>query len=257
MENCHDAQFWPQAEGAVIAIRPWSFSWRQLALLFVLVWASLAMVSAPAGAHEEHRRQRAAAAAAAEAKAQAAEQPSANVLQAAPAGEAGGNTMAPSTGMAGMHDMSAMEPEDRSKMTLLERTLLWLGAFHPMIIHFPIAFFPAALFTAVVGRRRPAFSAPVQFLVVAGGIVAPIAAVLGWFNAGFELVDNDKLLLVHRWLGSGIGIGGALLAFWAWRRPWEDRGAGMILSLSVMTIAIAVQGWFGASLVYGMEHMNW
>ena len=84
-----------------------------------------------------------------------------------------------------------------------------------------------------------------------------VAALLGWFNAGFELVDHDKLLLVHRWLGTAMGVGGALLAAWAWRRPWDDRGAGMILSLTVMTIAIAVQGWFGASLVYGMEHMNW
>jgi uncharacterized membrane protein len=158
--------------------------------------------------------------------------------------------------MEGMHGMS-MEPKDRSDMSVLERTLLWLGAFHPMIIHFPVAFFPAALFTAVVGRRRPAFSAPVQFLVVAGGIVAPIAALLGWFNAGFELVDHDRLLLVHRWLGTAMGVGGLSLALWAWRRPWEDRGAGMILSLTVMTIAIAVQGWFGGALVYGMEHMNW
>jgi len=229
----------------------WRFSWRELAVVFVLLWASLAVLSAPAAAHEEHRRQRAAAAAAAA----AAEQRSANVLQAAPAGQAGGNTMAPS-GMEGMHDMM-MAPEDRSKMSVLERTLLWLGAFHPMIIHFPIAFFPAALFTAVVGRRRPAFGAPVQFLVVAGGIVAPIAALLGWFNAGFELVDNDKLLLVHRWLGTAMGVGGLAMAVWAWRRPWEDRGASMILSLTAMTIAIAVQGWFGAALVYGMEHMNW
>lgn len=237
----------------------WRFSWRKVAVVFVLLWASLAVVSAPGVAHEEHRRQRAAAAAAAEqqrAAAAAAQQQSANVLQAAPAGQAGGNTMAPSAGMQGMHDMM-MEPRDRSDMNVLERTLLWLGAFHPMIIHFPIAFFPAALFTAVVGRRRPAFGAPVQFLVVAGGIVAPIAALLGWFNAGFELVDDDKLLLVHRWLGTAIGMGGLALAVWAWRRPWEDRGAGMILSLTLMTIGIAVQGWFGGALVYGMEHMNW
>ena len=249
MESRHDAQFRPEAEDRVVSPALWRLTWRKVVVLFVLLWASLAVVSAPAVAHEEHRKQRAAAAA-------AAEQRSANVLQAAPAGQAGGNTMAPSAGMEGMHDMS-MEPEDRSKMGVVERTLLWLGAFHPMIVHFPIAFFPAALFTAVVGRRRPAFGAPVQFLVVAGGIVAPIAALLGWFNAGFELVDNDKLLLVHRWLGTAMGVGGLGLAAWAWRRPWEDRGAGMILSLAVMTIAIAVQGWFGASLVYGMEHMNW
>lgn len=252
MESRHDAQFWPQAEGAMNPSVPWRFSWRKVAVVFVLLWAALAVVSAPAVAHEEHRRQRAAAAAAAA----AAEQQSANVLQAAPAGRAGGNTRAPSAGMEGMHGMS-MEPKDRTDMSVLERTLLWLGAFHPMIIHFPVAFFPAALFTAVVGRRRPAFSAPVQFLVVAGGIVAPIAALLGWFNAGFELVDHDRLLLVHRWLGTAMGVGGLSLALWAWRRPWEDRGAGMILSLTVMTIAIAVQGWFGGALVYGMEHMNW
>ena len=257
MGDSHDAQLWQEAEGAVKRGGV-LFTWRGLVLAFAVIWTSLALISAPAVGHEQHRRERAAAAAAAA----AAEQQSANVLQAAPAGQAGGNTMTPSAGMMpspsmeGMPRMS-MEPEDRSKMSVLQRTLLWLGAFHPMIIHFPIAFFPAALFTAVVGRRRPAFGAPVQFLVVAGGIVAPIAALLGWFNAGFNLVDHDKLLLVHRWLGTAMGIGGLALAVWAWRRPWEDRGAGMILSLSAMTIAIAVQGWFGASLVYGMEHMNW
>lgn len=259
MEDRRDAQFRPQAESAMTRGRSWRLTWRQLAVTFGILWASLAVISAPAVAHEEHRRQRAAAAAAA-AAAEQQKQQSSNVLQAAPAGQAGGNMMAPSPGMGmGMEGMPGMSmgPEDRSKMSFPKRTMLWLGAFHPMIIHFPIAFFPAALFTAVVGRRRPAFSAPVQFLVVAGGIVAPIAALLGWFNAGFALADTDKLLLVHRWLGTAMGVGGALLAVWAWRRPWEDRGAGMILSLTLMTIAIAIQGWFGGALVYGIEHMNW
>lgn len=258
MENRHDAQLRAQAEGAVKTVGPWKVTWRHLVAAFAIIWGSLVIISAPAAGHEAHRleRQRQEML-----RQQQQQQQSANVLQAAPAGEAGGNTMTPSPGMGmeGMHggmDMG-MAPEDRSKMSFLKRTMLWLGAFHPMIIHFPIAFFPAALFTAVVGRRRPAFSAPVQFLVVAGGVVAPIAALLGWFNAGFALVDGDRLLLVHRWLGTAMGVGGALLAVWAWRRPWEDRGAGMILSLTLMTIAIAVQGWFGGALVYGMGHMNW
>ncbi|MBA2770630.1 MAG: hypothetical protein H0U34_01230 [Sphingomonas sp.] len=150
-----------------------------------------------------------------------------------------------------------MEPTDRSSMSFPERFMDWLGRFHPIIVHFPIAFFPAALFTAVVGRRRPAFSAPVQFLVVAGGTIAPISALLGWFNGGWTMTDTDPLMAVHRWLGTGIGVGGLLLGVWAWRRPWEDRGAGMILALVGMTIAIAVQGWFGGALVHGAEHMNW
>lgn len=151
-----------------------------------------------------------------------------------------------------------MEPvRHRGSMSISDRLLDWLGRWHPIVVHFPIAFFPAALFTAVVGRKRPAFSAPVQFLVVAGGIIAPVSALLGWLNGGWTLLDSDPLMAVHRWLGTGIGVGGLLLGIWAWRRPWEDRGAAMILALTGMTIAIAVQGWFGGALVHGAEHLNW
>jgi heme A synthase len=92
---------------------------------------------------------------------------------------------------------------------------------------------------------------------VAGGIIAPISALLGWFNAGFSLSDTDPLMMAHRWLGTGIGVGGFALGIWAWRRPWEDRQVGMIAALTAMTIAIAVQGWFGGALVHGIDHLNW
>jgi uncharacterized membrane protein len=153
-----------------------------------------------------------------------------------------------------MNGMEGMDMEmDRSSMPLFERLYSWFGRLHPMIVHFPIAFFPAALFTAVVGRRRPSFSAPVQFLVVTGGIFAPIAAVAGWLNG--MSVDPDPVLTYHRWLGVVIGIAGAGLGVWAWRRPWEDRGAGMILALTVMTVAIAVQGFLGAGVTHGIDHL--
>ena len=224
--------------------------WRKLALAFTLLWASLAIMSAPAVAHKEHRKQQAAQAAAIAKQKQAAAAASQH-RQAAATGELAADEM-----HAKMGDMM-VEPTDRSSMSLPQRVMDWLGRVHPIIVHFPIAFFPAALFTAVVGRRRPAFSAPVQFLVVAGGIIAPISAMLGWFNGGWTMTDGDPLMSVHRWLGTGIGVGGLLLGLWAWRKPWEDRRAGMILALAGMTVAIAVQGWFGGALVHGAEHLNW
>ena len=142
---------------------------------------------------------------------------------------------------------------DCFKMFFFECLLAWVGRLHPMVVHFPIAFFPAALITAIAGRRKPAFAAPVQFLVVAGGIFAPIAAAAGWL-AGIG-ADPDSILTYHSWLGVAVGLAGAGLGIWAWRRPWEDRGTGMILALTIMTLAIAAQGFMGASLTHGMDHM--
>jgi uncharacterized membrane protein len=178
------------------------------------------------------------------------------MAQHGPRPEAAAPAQAPMAG----HDMSKMMEKmdgDRTGMSTLERFGDWLGRLHPIVIHFPLAFFPAALFTAVVGRRRPAYAKPVQFLVVAGGLIAPVAMVLGWLTGGLTLTDTDPLLSVHRWLGTAIGLFGLALAFWAWKRPEEDRSPGMILALAGVTAAIVVQGWFGGALVHGIEHMNW
>lgn len=210
-------------------------------LVMLISVLALSCLALPASAHEEHKK-----------KQQAAQQ----AQRASPGGRTSEAMQGGPTAAHGqMGEIMDPAETDRSSMSLGMRFLDWLGRLHPTIVHFPIAFFPAALFTAIVGRRRPAFAVPVQFLVVAGGIIAPIAAVLGWLDA--MSAHPDPVLTVHRWLGTGIGIGGLLLAVWAWRRPWEDRGAGMIVALSIMTIAIVVQGWFGGALVHGIDHMNW
>jgi uncharacterized membrane protein len=201
----------------------------------------LVSMSAPAAAHEQHKKK------------PVAEQ----VVQ---PGAQPGEPVAMQGGPTAMHgQMGEMmdAKEDRSQLSMGERLLDWLGRLHPVIVHFPIAFFPAALFTAVVGRRRPAFAAPVQFLVIAGGIIGPIAALLGWFDGGFDFASDDMLLRWHRWLGTVIGVGSLGLGLWAWRRPDANRGQGMIIGLALITAAIVVQGWFGGALVHGIDHMDW
>ena len=243
MENPVHAQFWPQTEAGVMS-RVAQRGRTTIGLWFLGLLSALAIalagLSAPAVAHEKKKHQ----------QTQQMQQ------QAAPgaAGSAAlqGGSAANHEQMSGTMDGMDMDM-DRSKLPFLERLFGWIGRLHPMVVHFPIAFFPAALLTAIVGRRRPAFSAPVQFLVVAGGIFAPIAATAGWL-AGMA-ADPEPILSYHRWLGVAIGMAGAGLGIWAWRRPWEDRGAGMVLALTIMTVAIAVQGFLGAGLTHGMDHM--
>ena len=197
----------------------------------------LVTLSAPATAHKEHKK-----------KQPVAEQ----IVQPGAKPSEPAATQMP-TGHDKMDGMMADAEMDRSEMPFFVRLADWFGRLHPAIVHFPIAFFPAALVTAIVGRRRPAFAAPVQFLVVAGGIFAPIAAAAGWI-AGLS-AEPDQILTYHRWLGVVIGIAGAGLGVGAWKRPWEDRGGGMILALTLMTIAIAAQGFLGAAITHGMEHL--
>lgn len=211
-----------------------------LALLIAIAWAG-----APAAAHKKHRHE------------------AENAVQAEPsAGQA--NVVTPVQGqrpqpdamadhMAGMPGMD--DEEDRSSMSPIGRLLDWLGRLHPVIVHFPLAFFPAAAFTAIVGRRRPAFAKPVQFLVVTGGIIAPIAAILGWLDA--TNADPGALLTVHRWLGTAIGAAGLTLAIWALKRPDEDRRPARVWALVAITAALVVQGWYGGAIVHGADHMNW
>ena len=211
---------------------------KRLAAFFALWLAALALSVSPSAAHKKDRH----------AAPVAAQQ-----------GHAAGLAASSGVPMAGhdMNDMMEKMEADRADMSTIGRFLDWIGRLHPIIIHFPLAFFPAALFTAVVGRRRPAFAKPVQFLVVAGGLIAPIAMVLGWLAGGLTLTDTDPLLRVHRWLGTAIGLSGLALAIWAWKRPEEDRRPGMIAALAGITAAIIVQGWFGGAIVHGIDHMDW
>ncbi len=217
--------------------------WKGALALWIAMGLAFALlaVSSPALAHQDHKKKQAEAARMLEQRAQ----------QGAPMMVDGKPMAAPSPGNEVMDGMDM--GMDRSKMSFLERLVDWFGRLHPMLVHFPIAFFPAALITAIAGKRRPAFATPVQFLVVAGGIFAPIAAVFGWF-AGMTS-DPEPILTYHLWLGVAVGVAGAGLGLWAWRRPWEDRGAGMILALTLMTLAIAVQGFLGAGLTHGIDHM--
>ena len=207
---------------------------RCLFAMMASVMLFIGMSGAPAFAHKGHHKK------------PAAEQQA----PATPATVAAGQPMT----MPG-HEMTDDDAVDRSQMPTLARLLDWLGRLHPIIVHFPIAFFPAALFTAIVGRRRPAFAVPVQFLVIAGGIMAPLAAIFGWLDA--MAADPDPLLTVHRWLGTGIGFAALGLGIWAWRRPDHIRGTAMLASLAIITAAIVVQGWFGGAMVHGIDHLSW
>lgn len=149
-----------------------------------------------------------------------------------------------------MEEMEAQEPK-----SFPERLFDWFGRMHPFAVHFPIALFPVALVALVLARRRGETVELIRSLIVVAGIGSVIAAALGWLNGGLTVQDTDQVLMLHRWLGTAVGLIGGVLAIWAWRRQGSVHGRGMILALSAVVALLLVQGFLGASVTHGMEHM--
>ncbi|HEX8525911.1 DUF2231 domain-containing protein [Allosphingosinicella sp.] len=198
----------------------------------LLIAALVALSSAPGVAHKDHNEM----------------------------AEANEQVEAPGVNTPGaMHEMMeehAEEMEEQRPKTFAERLMRWIGRTHPFAVHFPIALFPVALVALILARRRGETIELIRALIIVAGAASVIAAILGWFTGGFVLVDTDAVQLWHRWIGTGLAVIGGAVAVWALRRRSSVNSRGMVIALSTITLILLVQGWLGAALVHGMDHMN-
>ncbi len=164
----------------------------------------------------------------------------------------------------------AMEPEshqepgdhlhDHSPTT--PRFVAWLGRFHPAATHLPIGMLLGAAIAEIllVVTGRPGFRTAAAFCLVVGVIGAYAAAVLGWFNGGFALTDDDWIQTTHRWLGTSTALLG-LVAVALLSRALRTTRPRAVLAFRAALFAtaalICITGFFGGSLVYGIDHYAW
>ncbi len=201
----------------------------------------LALISAPAFAHEDHDKQ---AAARAQAAASAVAVPE------------GGMMAMP--GMAQDMDHGAMMADDGPK-PMPQRLYRWLGAMHPAAVHFPIALFlvAALLEIAALTLRKPVLTQGTRVIIALAAISAIAAVALGWFAMGLP-GKEDATHTYHRWLGTSIAVLG-LLSWWAkehWvRRPGRGRELIYIGALALTAAAVIVNGLLGGMLTHGMKHL--
>ena len=138
----------------------------------------------------------------------------------------------------------------------------WVGRFHPATVHFPIGLLVAAaiaeMLLIVTGK---AFFVPAgRFCVWVGAIGAAVAAMLGWFLAGFHLTDGPWILATHRWLGTSTAAWAILLLFLTELRhrtggtKWLGRYRP---ALFIGAALAAATGFFGGALVHGIDHYAW
>ena len=172
---------------------------------------------------------------------------------------------APPARTAEASSLAALEQEpsrgpETPEPSFLARTLGRLGAFHLLVIHFPIALLIAAaareFWEARQGERRP--SAIVRFCVILGAVSAVTAAVLGWLHArnGFGAA-MPQFLLLHRWLGTTAAlwaIGTAAFSESESRR--EARSNWFRAWLLIGAVLVMVAAHLGGTLVHGEDFLG-
>lgn len=145
-----------------------------------------------------------------------------------------------------------------------KHALRWLGQFHPLSTHFPVALMFVAVFAEGLAwwTRRETWLHTVRFLVILAALGAVAATVLGWVNAYFSSYSKapGALLWWHRWIATGSGIWAlicaALIVVAECREgsPERQRFRGALL---LGVVLIGVSGFLGSALIYGLDHYSW
>jgi mono/diheme cytochrome c family protein len=142
------------------------------------------------------------------------------------------------------------------------RILRWLGKFHILVIHFPIALLLAAAVGEAwrMGWRLGSPWPAVRFCVLLGAAGAVAAAVLGWFHAdwGGYGAGSPEILGLHRWLGTAAALWAVGIALLSERDTCLGRRSLTFrMMLLLGTLLMGAVGHLGGTLVHGEEFFNW
>jgi uncharacterized membrane protein len=133
----------------------------------------------------------------------------------------------------------------------------WLGRLHPMVIHFPIALFLAALVAELLfaSTRLELFRNALRFCLWGAAMSAAIAAPLGWMFAASGATEEGWILEAHRWSGIAASLLG-LAVLWIVERAERAEGSRVVLRvlLALQALLIGGVGFLGGSLLYGLDH---
>ena len=144
-----------------------------------------------------------------------------------------------------------LPPDGRERAEWMQ----FIGRFHPLVVHFPIALVLLVPVFQLVGRR-PQFSylrASCGFLLGLATFAATAAATLGWClgrSGGY----SGPLVTQHMW-------GGVLLTLTCWLcwvlRPRLSQSEALFgIPLAIAVVLVAWTGYRGGQLSLGADHLT-
>jgi hypothetical protein len=139
--------------------------------------------------------------------------------------------------------------------------LEWIGRFHLLFLHFPIALMLGAAVAESwsIALRSRVPSPAVRYCVFLGAIAALATVPLGWLHALGVYGDQvTQALSLHRWLGTAAGslvVVAAVFSEMDVRRGERSLLTRVLLLAGAMLVASAAH--FGGILAHGEEFFRW
>jgi uncharacterized membrane protein len=134
---------------------------------------------------------------------------------------------------------------------------LFLGRFHPVVVHLPIGFIVfAAILEVLNSLYKDKFynlDTAISISMFCGGIGLVLSALFGYLLSSSGGYD-EQTLFWHQWLGIGLVI----FTFFAWamkvgRVKMPKNSSSLIIGLVVVLISIV--GHLGGSLTHGNDYL--
>ena len=131
----------------------------------------------------------------------------------------------------------------------------FIGKFHPLFVHFPIALVLAAAVAefVVIAVPRTAWRTVAVANIRAGAALGVVTAFTGWLYALTPFVDLGPSLEWHRWLGTAGAAGAIGAAFLSWHLRVASRRPAFVYRVTLFATAllVAITGHLGGTLVWG------
>ena len=137
--------------------------------------------------------------------------------------------------------------------------ILFLGRFHPLVVHLPIGFLIFAFILELYGRwkRDSGTSLAIEFALLGGALSAAVACVLGYMLSLSGDYD-EGMLDTHFWFG----IATTLVVFFAWSiRSGKlniTKLKGLkpnMASLTLVVVLVGITGHYGGNLTHGSDYL--
>lgn len=157
-------------------------------------------------------------------------------------------------------ELVSPSPELQSAQKHLEGRPLnwtqWLGSFHFILLHFPIALIIMTGISEIllVWRQRPIFDYASRFMIISAAILAVPTALLGLiysYTSSYNGLLAD-FIWWHMWAGISTAIFASYVAF---IRQCFGTSNLYYISLFILFLLINITGYLGAGMTFGPYNM--